>query len=248
MKQTIETTAPAFSGFYASIWEYDLDYVIEDIDCIRSENGLDPLDDCNSINVDYKGYMTHVGMEYCKLLTTLLKDNVVSIDFKEIDSPREYNFTTDKIVCDVTIDTDVISKWVADNREALSEYVYDRFKARDGFIPFYSNDIRDWDRETNGFTNFDFKDGWVYINGILEVMYAMEYDGDMTVYEWVEKNPSEFVTNWDELTESKEFDLMTALNQFTHADLKYIIEDIIDNLNDSPLADKIIADIKTRTV
>jgi hypothetical protein len=44
------------------------------------------------------------------------------------------------------------------------------------------------------------------------------------------------------------FDLMTALNQFTHADLKYIIEDIIDALGDSTIADNLIADIKRRTV
>ena len=198
MTQTIETTAPGFSGFYASIWEFDDEYVIECINEDREENGNEPLQSFDNIDVDYTAYRHHIGKEYCNNLKELDK-SILSVDFKEIDSPREYNFTTDKIVCDVTIDTDLISEWVKENREELEGYVHERFMPRDGFIPFYSNDINDWDKATNGFTNFDFNDGWVYINGIMEVMFNENNDAEMEMYDAIERNYTEFVTNWDEL-------------------------------------------------
>jgi len=199
MTQTIETIAPGFSGFYASMWEFDYDYVITDINEIREEKELDPIDS-NSIDVDNTSYKNYIGKEYCKaLVSNVLHNSILMVEFKEIDSPREYNFTTDKIVCDVIIDTDKVSEWVKDNRETLAEYVQERFKSRDGFTPFYSNDIEVWDEATNGFTNFDFEDGWVYINGIMEVMFDENTDQEMDLYSNMERYYSEYVTNFDEL-------------------------------------------------
>ena len=200
MTQTIETIAPGFSGFYNSIWDFDYDYVVTDINELREEKELEPIDS-DIIDIDFTSYKNYIGKEYCKALTLniLDKQSILMVEFKEIDSPREYNFTTDKIVCDVTIDTGKVSEWVKANREDLAKYVHERFMPRDGFMPFYSNDIDVWDEVTTGFTNFDFEDGWVYINGIIEVMFNECNDEEMNIYSDIEKNYCDFVANFDEL-------------------------------------------------
>jgi len=159
MEQTIETLAPGFSGFYNSIWEFDDDAINVDIAEQREERGLDELSDY-TLDIDYKRYRVDVAKQYCKVTSKLLDDYIESMTFKELESPREYNFTTDKIVCDVTIDTDKISAWCEDNKDELSEYITQRFTSRDGFCSFFSNDINEWIDATNNFTNFDMEDGW----------------------------------------------------------------------------------------
>ena len=200
MIQKIETCAPGFSGFYESIWTFDEESVLDFINEDRRENDKEPIETCDDIDVDYTSYRTHIGREYCNALTTnVLHPSIISVDFKDIESPREYNFTTDKIACEVTIDTDKISEWVKENREELTEYVHERFMRRDGFIPFYSNDITVWDEATNGFTNFDFDDGWVYLNSIMEVMFNENDNAEMDIFCDTEQYYGEFVTNWEEL-------------------------------------------------
>lgn len=71
-----------------------------------------------------------------------------SVDLKidenttEIVSPREYNFSTDSLFCEV--DLDALIKLFTEHRNEVEKYVNDVLEPRSGFIPFYSNDISDW--------------------------------------------------------------------------------------------------------
>ena len=70
----------------------------------------------------------------------------LGLTFGEMTSPREYNFTTDRVFGHVRLSTmrDLFNRSAADRHETLSRVIRDRFTSRSGFISFYSNDVRDW--------------------------------------------------------------------------------------------------------
>lgn len=64
----------------------------------------------------------------------------VKAEFVELRHPREYNFDTDAIYAELN----PLPLLPRICRKALSEHVYDRLRRREGFFPFYSNDLNDW--------------------------------------------------------------------------------------------------------
>lgn len=87
---------------------------------------------------------------YCyeskSLKTTQETVETLSLKFAAMDSPKEYNFSTDAIYADIP--ESVIAKlWViseADNHESLTATAKRRHSSRDGFISFYNRDWRQW--------------------------------------------------------------------------------------------------------
>ena len=65
------------------------------------------------------------------------------MEFMELTSPREYNFTTDQISCWITSkELKKISSVL--NSDTLKDIIKKRFTSRDGFMSWYSNDINEW--------------------------------------------------------------------------------------------------------
>src|SRR5690606_26269592 len=68
------------------------------------------------------------------------------LEFESLDSPREYNFCTDRIFCYIPLESAkrlfVIS--AKGNHKRLKEVIRERFTSRDGFISFYSNNLEEW--------------------------------------------------------------------------------------------------------
>lgn len=77
-------------------------------------------------------------------------------EFEEMKSPREYNFSTDRIFC--LFDHAELCALLAraDIAERLREVAADMFTSRSGFISFYSpdvdawGDLADWDHNQTG--------------------------------------------------------------------------------------------------
>ena len=137
-----------FSGFYYSIHD---DAINSEIERIFSdyETGCD----VNNGLVDrahMDGNFRHFFVEYAKAYVEAFADEfeIPSLKFKELDSPREYNFTTDKIVCEIDIRD--VRRIMADiDKKELENRVKERFTSYDGFISFYSNDVNDWPSEVS---------------------------------------------------------------------------------------------------
>lgn len=70
----------------------------------------------------------------------------IGLKFEEVTSPREYNFTTDRVFAKVPLKTmrDIFKRSAAERHETLAKAVEERHSSYSGFISFYSNDIRDW--------------------------------------------------------------------------------------------------------
>jgi hypothetical protein len=67
----------------------------------------------------------------------------VAFEFAEMTSPREYNFTTDRVFCRVAF-ADVEKMLGATKPDTLARIIRERFTSRSGFISFYSAEFADW--------------------------------------------------------------------------------------------------------
>lgn len=131
-----------FGGFYNSIHDGNIEWACESF--YSDDNGACDWDIILD-NVDFKKlHKVYIDL-YCDLFSDWLKENYnLAIKFKNISlsSPREYNFETDKILCDINHDENesLINAMYA--KPAFLDWVKDRTKSRSGFISFYDfNDV-----------------------------------------------------------------------------------------------------------
>ena len=68
------------------------------------------------------------------------------ISFESMDSPREYNFTTDRVYANIPLLVMrlFLRQSKAEGYATLNEVIGERHTSRDGFRSFYSNRIADW--------------------------------------------------------------------------------------------------------
>ena len=132
MKTTIE-----FGGFYESIHSNHID--------MMTENYFDdtPLqnDDNNFDYFNWSAIHQSYIESYVNKLSQYIKDNYeIDIDFKNISmhSPKEYNFATDVIHCDVSKKKiELLNKELLKDKKFL-EYLKDSTQSYDGFMSFYT--------------------------------------------------------------------------------------------------------------
>lgn len=136
----MKTIKVPFSGFYCSSHDADLDNALEQE--FREDDGTLTEDYEKALAaIDWQQVHKAYSAKYASLLSDLA--NLPSLKFKELISPREYNFTTDVIHCDIS-DED-IEKLVAETNDVeVRQVARAWFTSRDGFISFYSPDIYDW--------------------------------------------------------------------------------------------------------
>jgi hypothetical protein len=129
-----------FGGFYNSIHDGNIEWACESF--YGDDNG-----NCNwdtiLDRVDFKQLRGVYIDLYCDLFSDWLKENYnLAIKFKNISlsSPREYNFETDKILCDIdSAENDLLINAMY-AKPAFLDWVKDRTKSRSGFISFYDFD------------------------------------------------------------------------------------------------------------
>tara|TARA_R110000751_G_scaffold232414_1_gene333487 strand:+ start:41 stop:532 length:492 start_codon:yes stop_codon:yes gene_type:complete len=111
-----------FGGFYHSWHSETIDNDIANYDYDWEE-------------VDYK--KTHDN--YCKgLLESVNNELDINLEFVELDSPREYNFTTDKIITSIPHKEFTDLKQEYTNDSEFVEWINEESRSRDGFSSFYS--------------------------------------------------------------------------------------------------------------
>lgn len=130
-----------FSGFYYSIHDAHIDNVMD----MEIENGgITNFDDIDFSQV-HQLYARYYAREFCEAVG-LPKPVGVSLI-----SPREYNFSTDKIIC--AIDADALRK-LLDTHVSWPDFrilVRQECTSRSGFISFTPSDLDEWgDCETWG--------------------------------------------------------------------------------------------------
>lgn len=122
-----------FGGFYNSIHEALI------------ENQFEACEDCIDVEAqdrDYTKTQINYSIEYLKKIEQFLFNEKIEVKFKfvRIESPREYNFETDKIVVNLLKNQQKSIINFVNNKFAveLIELVRTQTTRRDGYHPFYT--------------------------------------------------------------------------------------------------------------
>jgi len=140
-----------FSGFYSSMWSDALDNeescYVEDI-ATELEVSQSDIHDYLRRNSRYREAYKEIADDYTRFFESYINEKYdlkISLTYKELTSPREYNFETDKIFVEVSY-KDVLSLARKVGRNKLRKCAKEMFTSRDGFISFYRSDISTWGR------------------------------------------------------------------------------------------------------
>lgn len=145
-----------FPGFYNSPWGDLEDRELEQLrDRLRDDYDIDDdLADEIQFTPSYidrsrKASAEYVAKEYAHQLQTMLGIDI-TVKAVTIDSPKYYNFTTDKII--MTVEFGATLQEIVEKLQQLSSEWWDLFKetvkanhtSYDGFWSFMSNDASEW--------------------------------------------------------------------------------------------------------
>lgn len=150
--------APSFSGFYYSKWsqliedaeESERERLLTEYDFLDEKFVRDKLEPESDWNDKCRQQIaTWYAEQYFSLVSEF-----TGIDFivksAKINSPREYNFATDKLL--VTVETPMTNEQVferirqlmRENYDELKRIVTDNHTSCSGFWSFMSNDVDEW--------------------------------------------------------------------------------------------------------
>lgn len=171
MKNKYSTVIP-FTGFYETwhmqaIDDAELSYFdVEgtgDTDCLPENIYL-----CNYASAfpEYAKEYVSSFQEYFNAATEL----DINFSFEALVSPKEYNFTTDRIFCDISgTDLQKIWQYVTTPQAItiLKAEIEEQCTSRSGFASFYTNQLEKW--ILKGWENFDHNEIGILLDAALKV-------------------------------------------------------------------------------
>ena len=138
-----------FSGFYESMWSQGIDDEQEpQAERLAEEHDIKETD-FNELFFKHSRYhvgYAYVAEKYAPAFLDMLNSELgldLVIKFKDMTSPKFYNFETDHIFVDITY-RDVLKLARKVGRNALRKAAKAMFTSCDGFISFYDPDISTW--------------------------------------------------------------------------------------------------------
>ena len=163
-----------FAGFYDSILHnYDLESEITEYKADNS--GVE-----YEIS-DWAAYQNSIAENCTDWLFNHLPnhDIIKSMKYKELWSPREYNFMTDRLTIDCDIDLDGLKNYCLQaNRELFGKYLYENWSSRDGFTSFIPNNVVEFAQEPDTTIMIEF-----YLLNELDLLDDEADDYDYNEYE-----------------------------------------------------------------
>ena len=132
-----------FSGFYNSIHDEQLDYELNNglfTDYATGCNNNDNLSNHAYDAMNWRELHLDYSREYAEDFASQFE---LKIKFESLSSPREYNFTTDRIFCTID-DSEVMRLWHETKPEIMTNQVKTMFTSYDGFCSHYSSDFNEW--------------------------------------------------------------------------------------------------------
>lgn len=132
----LEVELLIFPGFYGTFLG---EYLDDEIDAVEYEL------------IDWKATFENIAKEFFELfintegVNEVLEEYGISLEYKELWSPKFYNFHNDRIYMTVSYDAKKLSEKVFDHcyYTELIAKLKREFTSRPGFTSFYSNDIED---------------------------------------------------------------------------------------------------------
>lgn len=193
MKQNIEYTSNdlhIMPGFYESIL-FNSDTEYEENEQIRrdcEDNGEEFVEhEIKDFNEFQKAVCSRIVENLIKPL--LCEDDEICDDIKLTDvwSQRQYNFTTDKLDCEVHIDLEKLAAMIQaddDLRDGFDKYLNKKYTSRSGFWSFVANNVKEYFDEWD---HLDVMIDYYILTKIYEsadVVSAVKNEYDFTSYEY----------------------------------------------------------------
>jgi len=136
------TATIPFQGFYNSYFDDVIDRTLEDIFNPSCGEGAVPD---GAHRIDSRKTFAMIAKTYAEAYIQELRSEtgleLKSLEFESMDSPREYNFSTDRLFITLSAADAVQLSRAA---EGLPKLVKDKFTSYDGFRSFYANDLAGW--------------------------------------------------------------------------------------------------------
>ena len=132
----IESYLPVFTGFYNTLLECDCE-----------ESLLEDGEEFEDFEWDYKEYNDRVAKSCVNKIGEEIKEFDIKVEFKEVVSPKYYNFSNDRIDVIYTLGENSIEKifdTLIEDFDEFESYLERNYTSRDGFISFHSNKPFDW--------------------------------------------------------------------------------------------------------
>ena len=152
VKQKIKTYLPVFSGFYNTIWAFNEENVIYDINDNREAEGNITFE---HLYIDYTQYENDVASGLCEVIKDKLSDYIENIEFQKIYSPKTYNFSNNSIDVAITPNIENIKKFIYAHKNEFNQYLKNKYTSYDGFISHYHNYFEAWEDDTQSFNNLN---------------------------------------------------------------------------------------------
>lgn len=133
-------TVIPFSGFYDSWHDQELDSALEQMLGDDSGTPYDNLQERAYFSVEWQKVHAAYAKAYAENFCDHFK---IKGKFESLQSPREYNFTTDRIFIELD-EAEVGRLFAATSRFALDKVCKEMFTSRSGFSSYYTPSWPDW--------------------------------------------------------------------------------------------------------
>ena len=185
MKVKTISTIP-FQGFYNSLYSYaiegeiesSLDWYTEDYDLTEAQR--DTLAN-GYLEKNTSEFYYNISKDYAEsFIYEIERETGLSLNarFESMESPREYNFQTDRLFIELPEASAVafVDYILANHKEELEKLIAQRFTSRDGFWSNYKNTLEawgnpsEWDLNQLGtcFEIFEYLENEIYEHSIYE--------------------------------------------------------------------------------
>ena len=150
----LESTIP-FDGFYESFISDDIDHQIGqqiewDSDTFDLNESEEEIIQDNYLTVNTSYFYNQIAEDYTNFYIDALNERLegftLKATYKFFTSPREYNFSTDRIFIEIEENhaIDFIKYIIKNYKKELEKKIQDRFTSRSGFISNYKNSLDLW--------------------------------------------------------------------------------------------------------
>lgn len=142
-----------FSGFYESeLYNSDTIYNLN----MNSDEDAPGLD---FVEGGWEQFQIEVCKKCINNIMNLMEDAdaVEDITFVALNSPTYYNYSTDKLECEVECDMDAIKKYCYETEhEAFNQYLQDNYTSCSGFVSFIPNTVEKFQQKEDTDVMLDF--------------------------------------------------------------------------------------------
>lgn len=214
---------PCFPGFYESLLSHEIDHIEEQEAEWRAEQDQEEQPEHLRLTArefadilwrcsDYSAAYHDLAREWVEAFDYVVKDEIdlaLNLEYESMDSPREYNFATDRVYAHIpwrrVLRLFAISK--ADKHETLSDTIRRRFTSRSGFISFYPDDLQSW--LAKPLADWDHNELGTLLLAALQVKgFNPEYD-DLAIYYRTVDGETAY-TAYDNCVDWEKFDSLVA--------------------------------------